>query len=408
MTAPIQPGPETIADWIQYLHAAAQEPKGSPHYAESRQAMASALRHINALQVAQTQQEANQPEHYIPPLRAAGLGLMHGLGLGTGEPIAGALSALTGGSFRQGAQGYREGMSNIEEQSPNTAAASEIAGMFALPAGSVGTGVSAIKAGVPLTVAQMAGLAARGAASGAVPAAVAGFSAGGEDPGDIPARLDAAKRSAIVGAILGALVTGGAAKVQRGHVERVADLTNKGNQRALTASRLAESQARLARMKGPTLPSTPIGETPEGLAARARWSGGGLLSPEAPPALTPIPGQPRGLLGPEGISPAPRASYPPTLTEMQGFNTTPRGKPGHPLWQGEGSPTRSAEVRQGERLLPSKHDVAPPSIPSGAAKILRRQSFAKLKATLALPETPQAVKNLILAEFQRRGIWASP
>ena len=404
MTAPIQTGPETIADWIQYLHAAAQEPKNSPHYAESRQAMAQAIRHIYALNVAATQGEANQVEKPAGPLGAAGVGLMHGLSLGAGEPIAGAISAIAGKGFGAGAGRYREGLGNVEAQYPNTTAASEIAGMFALPAGSVGTGVQAIKAGMPLTAAQIAGLAARGAASGAVPAAVAGFSAGGEDPGDIPGRLDAAKRSAIVGAILGALVTGGAAKVQRGHVERVADLANKGNQRALTASRLAESQARLARMQGPTLPTIPIGETPEGLAARARWSGRGLLNPEAPPALTPMPGAPKGLLGPEGLSPAPKASYPPTLAEMQGFNTTPRGKPGHPVWQGEGSPTRSPEVRAGEPLLPSKSDVPPPSIPSGAASILRRQSFAKLKAALALPETPQAVKNLILAEFQRRGI----
>jgi len=84
------------------------------------------------------------------------------------------------------------------------------------------------------------------------------------------------------------------------------------------------------------------------------------------------------------------------------------GKPGHPIWLGEGSPTRSPEVRAGEPLLPSKHDVAPPRIPPASAKILRRQSFAKLKATLALPETPQAVKQLILAEFQRRGIVVSP
>lgn len=46
----------------------------------------------------------------------------------------------------------------------------------------------------------------------------------------------------------------------------------------------------------------------------------GLLQPSP---LTPMPGVPRGLLGPEGISPAPRTSYPPTLAEMQGLDTSP-------------------------------------------------------------------------------------
>lgn len=72
------------------------------------------------------------------------------------------------------------------------------------------------------------------------------------------------------------------------------------------------------------------------------------------------------------------------------------GKPGHPLWSGEGSPTRSPEVRGGEPLLPS----ANPAV----AAMLQQTPFAKLQATLRLPETPQVVKNLILIEIQRRGI----
>jgi len=116
----------------------------------------------------------------------------------------------------------------------------------------------------------------------------------------------------------------------------------------------------------------------------------GLLSP-AP--LTPMPGAPQGFLGPEGISPAAKASYPPTISEMQGYNL---GKPGHPIWQGEGSPTTSAEVRGGEPLLPS----ANPAV----AQALQRAPFAKLQAALRLPETPTPIKDLILAELSRRGI----
>lgn len=131
----------------------------------------------------------------------------------------------------------------------------------------------------------------------------------------------------------------------------------------------------------------------------------GLLQPSP---LSPMPGQPQGLLGPEGISPPPKASYPPTISEMQGLSTAPRGKPGHPLWQGEGSPTRSPAVRQGEPLTPSKNDVRYPEPTPQAANILKRQSFAKLKAALDNPQTPDAVKQMILGEFQRRGIFSSP
>jgi hypothetical protein len=313
-------GPKTVVDWIRYLHNAAQEPQDSPHYAEARQAMADALRHINALNVAATQAEAQPDISKAPAINrtmlAAGAGLEHGLSLGTGEPIAGVLSLIQGKGFRAGAQKYREGLSAIEEQAPLTSATAETAGLFGLPGGTIGPGISAIKAGVPLTLAQGAGLAARGAASGAIPAAVAGFSAGGEDPGDIGARVEAAKRSAVIGAILGGLVTGGVAKIQRGHVERVADLTNKGVQRELAASRLAESRARLARMQ-PQAP--PAGVTAEE-AAVAKALGipvdqvrGRVGFPEPAPSAslpdplesptfmrrnTPVPAAPEGLLQP--------------------------------------------------------------------------------------------------------------
>ena len=107
------------------------------------------------------------------------------------------------------------------------------------------------------------------------------------------------------------------------------------------------------------------------------------------PRLTPILGYPRGFLGPEGISPPAKASYAPSIAEIQ-------GRPGHPTWQGEGSPTTSAQVRGGEPLLPS----ANPEV----AATLQRTPFAQLQAALRKPETPQVIKNLILMEIQRRGI----
>jgi len=392
VTVPIvaDTGPQTVTDWIQYLHAAAQEPRDSPHYVESRQEMAKALRHINALQVAQTQTEANQIEKPVTLPQAAGVGLMQGLSLGSGEPIAGAISALTGKGFRAGAARYREGLGNVQAQYPTTTAASELAGMLALPGGRIGQGVgAAVKAGVPLTVGRGVGLLAQGAASGAIPGAIAGFSAGGEDPGDLAARLQGAKHGAEIGGLLAGLTTAGAARLQRAHVERAADLTNRGNQRALISSRLAESRARLARAQPAPLPA---GGTPEEMAVakalgipleqvRGRV---GTRPPVSAPVLTPIPGYPRGLLGPEGISPPAKASYAPSIAEIQ-------GRPGHPIWRGPGTATRSAEIQ-----APTGH--------AEAVAVLQQTPFAKLQAALRLPETPTIIKNLILAEIQRRGI----
>lgn len=84
------------------------------------------------------------------------------------------------------------------------------------------------------------------------------------------------------------------------------------------------------------------------------------------------------------------------------------GKPGHPVWRGEGSATRSAEVRDYEPLVPSKNELRFPEPSAQASKLLRKQSFAKLQAAIANPETPEGVRDLIRAELQRRGIVMSP
>jgi len=273
--------------------------------------------------------------------------------------------------------------------------------------------------------------AARTAVNAATGAAYAGAQAAGRTEGGLAPRAQAAGRAAPLGALIGGalpLAVSGAKATLGGWGNRLLD-NLAGKTPAAVAMTPEAAQAAIQREMGaarvPGSPPNPASVEAIRLHEAGKISAAemsrriGLTLGQEPagllqPRLTPMPGQPQGLLGPEGISPAPRPSYPPTLAEMQGFNTAPRevipraGKPGHPVWQGEGSPTRSPEVRAGEPLVPSKHDVPPPSIPSGAAKILRGQSFAKLKATLALPETPQAVKQLILAEFQRRGIVVSP
>ena len=376
-------GPQTLTDWIAYLHAAAATPKTSPDYAEAREAMSQALRHIHALNVAETQAEANQTYKPVGAAPAAGLALMRGLSLGTGEPIAGLGSMLTGGSFRQGAQGYREGAENLDVQHPTLSPALELTGGLLLPAGTIGQGVTqAVKAGVPLTLAQGAGLLGRGALTGAVTGGVSGFSSGGADPGDVPARLAAGKSGAELGALLGALTAGMGAKLRRGHVERAADLQSKGTARAIQAARLAAYEARAA--KAIPQPSDlrsqlmAAGVHPENVDAQlARQARGPSLVRAAPDPLDVPTYQRRSTPVPIPLSQRPR--------------------PGHPIYTEGPAPTRSPEVRGGEPLLPK----ANPTIAPVMAK-LRQLSPSQLVE--AWKNAPQELRDLLLVEFQRRHI----
>jgi hypothetical protein len=374
-------GPQTLTDWIAYLHAAAATPKTSPDYAEAREAMSQALRHIHALNVAETQAEANQTYKPVGAAPAAGLALMRGLSLGTGEPIAGLGSMLTGGSFRQGAQGYREGAENLDIQHPTLSPALELTGGLLLPAGTIGQGVTqAVKAGVPLTLAQGAGLLGRGAITGAVTGGVSGFSAGGQDPGDVPARLAAGKSGAELGALLGAITTGLGARLRRGHVERAADLQSKGVARSIQSARLAAYEARAAKAVPSDLRSQLVaaGVHPENVEAQlARQARGPSLVRAAPDPLDVPTYQRRSTPIPIPLSQRPR--------------------PGHPIYTEGPAPTRSAEVRGGEPLLPK----ANPTIAPVMAK-LRQLSPSQLVE--AWKNAPQELRDLLVVEFQRRHI----
>ena len=431
-------GPQSLTDWIQYLHAAAAVPKGSADYAEARQAIGHALLHINALNVGSAMQEANQAEHVgtAPALAAS---LVHGLSLGTGEPLSGLASAVQGKGFASGAQAYREGLGNVEASHPYLAPTAELAGNVALPAGVVGSTVgNTIKAGVPLTLGQGVGLLGRGAVAQAVPAAVAGFSAGGEDPGDFAARGNAAVKNAALAALLSPISTLLAARATRAHVEHVADIAQKGNQRALTASRLAESQARLAKIAKAAAPVDPMraallaaGVRTENIDAQiARNLAAtqkpptpvtGLLSgdvaasaalPHGTEAVTPIAPQGIQITGPDFRPPSVEPSAP-TLAEMTGMANlqAPRGLLGEiPL---------TTTVPNAEGLLSKELSAAQETAARSQRGLTKAQlayraslfdgkpvtgSYANLVSELEDAATTPLRRKQIIAEFRRRGI----
>jgi len=426
-------GPKTLQDWIQYLHNAATYPKDSPDYAEARRAIGHALLHINALHVGQNMQEANQAEH-VGTLPAVGAALAHGLSLGTGEPLSGLASAIQGKGFASGAQAYREGLGNVEASHPYLAPTAELAGNVALPAGVVGSTVgNTIKAGVPLTLGQGAGLLGRGAIAQAVPAAVAGFSAGGEDPGDFAARGNAAVKNAALAALLSPISTLLAARATRAHVEHVADIAQKGNQRALTASRLAESRARLARIEAAKIATPPpvdpmraallaAGVKPENIEAQlARNAAGPTVRapviptvPKLPPGATAV-----NQIAPQGLEVTGFRATPsipantPTLAEMTGMANlqAPRGLLGEtPL---------TTTVPNAEGLLSKELSAAQETAARSQRGLTKAQlayraslfegkpvtgSYANLVSELEDAATTALRRKQIIAEFRRRGI----
>src|SRR5207247_1920786 len=152
--------------------------------------------HLNRVQNQADYAAGQQPGIAASPFASAFEGALHGASLGLGEPIAGVGSALTGGSFREGAAQYREGLGNLEAANPNTAATAETLGgllPFIVPTAGA---AAAIKPGVGLSLPQVAATLGKAGGQGATIGAGSGCSRGGEDPGDLAARLAEAKRYA--------------------------------------------------------------------------------------------------------------------------------------------------------------------------------------------------------------------
>ena len=344
-----------------------------------------------ALPTISAEQDATRKAEYLKDidpgwLASAGLGAADMMSFGLGDQVARKLLGETATMTQEQAKG----------QHPTAHLLGEAAGLI----GPAGIEVGLAKAGrlVPTALTtlvrgiqnRVGRAAAKTAVNAVTGAAYAGAQAAGRTEGSLGERARAAGRAAPYGAAAGAvlpvaigavptavnrLVTRPAKAIGRAGGEVVDRIAGKAIPRRvpLDFDLLPPGQ------RAPTAPKT---RDPLDIPTFSR---------RPPPALG-IPNG--GLLAParasEGLlGPIPRA-----------------GKPGHPVWRGEGSPTRSPDVRGGEPLTPSKHTLPQPS--AEAARILRKQSFAKLSAAYRNPETPDAVKQLILAEFQRRGIVVSP
>lgn len=261
MTPPVQPqrafDRQSVQDWIDVLHTASAVPQDAPDYAEARSVVQQALEQIGHLNRTANAADRNAAEKGPTSLLASTVvPALHGASFGIGEPIAGAASALTGGTFREGAAGYREGLDRLEASHPTAAATSELAGMFAPAAVPMRAAGGVVQAGRAIGIKSALTRVAQGAGTGAAIGGVSGFSSGGEDPGDFDQRFDAAQEGALVGGALGGVLTGGGLKLRRLHAERAADLEAKGSERRAAGLREELLRKRLDRYDAPE--ATPL------------------------------------------------------------------------------------------------------------------------------------------------------
>lgn len=215
MTAPVQFDSQNLSHWLAVLRNAAQVPRGDPRYDDARDVVEQAL-----LQIRHLNRTANQEDRLragataIPGDAALGVGLMHSLSLGAGEPIAGFIEKLRGGTFGEGAARYRGGLEEVGAQNPVLEPAGEVAGMLAPAAVPARTALMAARA--PGAILDNLLSALRTVGEGATIGGIAGFSAGGDDPGDMDARLRAGGRSAAIGAALAGLFGAALSRARRG------------------------------------------------------------------------------------------------------------------------------------------------------------------------------------------------
>lgn len=327
--------PKTVAEWVAYLHAARAVPQGHPDYADAQEAVRFALgriRTLNAEANAQEQATTEGTGKQVGPAAGVGLGLLHGLSLGAGEPLAGAMAALVPGGqgFREGAQDYRQGLENIGLQQPTALPVGEMAGLAAqslLPVAQGIQGGTATAAAIP---AGRAGILSRlftgaGQANVATPATmggIAGFSAGGEDPGDLNARLQNAAVGAGTGAAAAAFLGGlGALRVPRwlsGVKRQIRQAVPKG-----TAPEVVEgmTDSAIRQQLGRQGYDAPTQER-----ILRSWRAGKAEVPPVPPPPTIRPGETIQPIDPLDALPAyARAGNPRGLA----IGPTPRGVGGH-------------------------------------------------------------------------------
>lgn len=329
--------PTSVADWVRYLHTARAVTPDSPDYADAQEAVRFALQRIRALTVAANTREQGQAEQGKPVSASAalGAGLMHSVRLG--EPIAELIAQL--GLGGGGAAQYRQGVEALGVQHPTAFPTGDVAGLALqalAPVGEAVQGGTRVAAQIPSTRANMLARFFTGAGQtnvtpGLTVGAIQGFSAGGEDPSDWRARAQAGAMGGLVGAGSAALLGGlGALRVPRwlNQVKRtIRQAVPTGTAPEIVDGMTEASIRQALGRQGFDAPTQD--------RILATWRAGKVEVPPPPPPPTVRPGETITPIAPKGFAVmGPRATppegpYPPSIAELQGFNTRPRGAGGH-------------------------------------------------------------------------------
>lgn len=337
-------------------------------------------------------------------LAAIGLGAADMMSFGLGDQFARKLEGQEAVDTQEAASALHKGAHTVGE-------VLGLVGPAAVEFGLAKAGVivpTAIGRTIRAIASKPVRLAARTVANAATGAGFAAAQAAGHaEPGK---RLQAAEQAAPIGAGVGAVLPFALGSLLAG--KRLA-----GRLTGPIADFVAGEGPAAAAAKMPQASQHVAGGVLDDISQALADRKAGSLSEEGFNTAMEVAGQQRAGTAPPPLSLAPSPRLPQDPMDIPAFmrqTTAVRpsnpqgllaptqaaervmGKPNHPIWQGEGSPTMSAEVRGGQPLLPS----ANPAV----AKMLESAPYPKLQAALRLPETPQVVKNLILIEIQRRGI----
>jgi hypothetical protein len=395
------------AYWTAVIHNAAKVTPDSPRYSEARQVAQMAIENLGALM--DRKNAADQPAPVTPskPLGAA-MGAFQGLTSGLGDEalggLAGLATLLTGGGNQQATNriqqtqaGFREQSSNFRGAHPAIAIGSDLYGTAFNPLN---------KALGPLT--EGLGPVAKGAVYGVTLGGARGF---GEGTGTPKERVPSAALGAAIGLVAGSAL---------------------GKAIKIVGPTVGKLVANAQRILGPNAAPAEIASTVE-TSIRARlikmnvapedieraiqsWRATGELSvrslaqthPPIPPEPVAVrPGETITPIAPKGFAvtgPAPplnQGPFPPTITEMQGFSTAPRGLPD--IGRGQTMPyyPRGGQVEQAfgaQPVVSNPNAQLEPAL--GQLKMLMQMSDAELAQVEGM--FPPAIMQQIRA-FRAQG-----
>lgn len=386
MTAPVQTSPDPAELWDYLVGKGVSEADATRHVLRMLQNVPAEVR--------------RQYLKDVDPgaLASFGLGAADMMSFGLGKQVAGALDRAAPESDRSYSALTEEA---AQANHPTAHFAGEVTGLVGPAAAEFGLAKAGLL--VPTALGRLvqgitsrpARAAAKTALNAAIGAGYAGAQAAGRTEGSLGERAKAASQAAPYGAVAGAvlpLAVAGAKATVGPTINRFMDAVAGKGPSGLLAPEAVPSATEALRAQ-----YLKAGVAPENVAAQMARDAAG-----PPGLLVPSPARPPGpAVGPPSMrttTPDPLAT--PTFQRRGLLNAEPVPE----AWQGTTPQAGGVGGHSYSGTYP-RPDV-PPVVTNAApaAAALRKVSYTQLQEVLRAPETPKVLKDLILAEIQRRGI----